>query len=109
MQYEKPAQAHVQLPLYFHLRLAHQLSALFVVQVIPADPLGLGQVLGVPPDSIKAAPLLPLLLVDARQPDEQLAEAFPILLPMIVGKDFGKTGVAAASIAYRFGIFTAYE
>ncbi|CAI9085571.1 hypothetical protein MFUM_180004 [Methylacidiphilum fumariolicum SolV] len=45
---------------------------------------------------MKPAPLLPLLLVDPRQPGEQLAEAFPIPIPMIVSEDFRETDVDAA-------------
>ncbi|WP_153300097.1 hypothetical protein [Candidatus Methylacidiphilum fumarolicum] len=49
---------------------------------------------------MKPTSLLPLFLVDARQPDEQLAEAFPILLPMIVGEDLEGIGIDASGFAF---------
>ncbi|CAI9085681.1 hypothetical protein A7K73_10595 [Candidatus Methylacidiphilum fumarolicum] len=86
------------MPLDFRLHLAQPHSALFSAQVVSADPPGLKRALGISPDRLKPAPLLSLLLVNARQPDEQLTAAFLIPLPMIVGEDFGETGFAFPSL-----------
>ncbi|CAI9086376.1 hypothetical protein A7K93_01135 [Candidatus Methylacidiphilum fumarolicum] len=71
-------------PLDFRLRLEQPISALFSSQVVSADPPGLEQILDVPPDRMKPAPLLSLLLVDARQPGEQLADWIDHVLPCAI-------------------------